>query len=365
MTTQPENAAPRARDLGVATGMMKPGALNKITDVPGVAVGHATVREGSVNTGVTVVLPAGGNLFARKLVAAAYVHNGFGKTCGLVQVAELGTLETPIALTNTLCVGRMADALVGYTLEQCAADGTKALSINPVVGECNDCDINDIRTRSLCEKHLREAVANARPDFAEGAVGAGTGTTCFGLKGGIGSASRLVRIGDETYTVGVLVQSNYGSTVDLVLDGAPLGKRILAEQAAATAAGADAPATATEDQGSIMTVVATDLPASSRQLERIIRRAGVGIARTGAYTGHGSGEVMVGFTTANRRDSVGGAEVRTYRVMEEDQINLAFKAVAEATHEAIVNSMLAAPAVPGLDGRVFHSLAEYVPRLLG
>ncbi len=364
MTDRKGVTPPRARELGLAWGDMEPGALDKITDVPGVTVGHATVHEGDVHTGVTVVLPGGGNPFARKLVAASYVHNGFGKSCGLVQIDELGLIETPIALTNTLCVGRVADALVGHVLDQCAQDGTEALSISPVVGECNDSDINDIRTRTLGRGDLDRAIAGACRDFAEGSVGAGTATRCFGLKGGIGSASRVVRLGDEAYTVGVLVQSNYGSTEDLVLGGVPLGRRILEEQRRAEAAGAEAAAVSHEDRGSIMTVVATDLPVSSRQLKRIVRRAGVGIARTGAYTGHGSGEVMIGFSTANRVDVRDDAPVRTCRVMAEQHINLAFKAVAEATHEAIVNSMLASPATRALDGRTFHSLSEYVPRLL-
>ena len=354
----------RAQDLGIAQGAMEHGPRNKITDVPGVTVGHATVHEGNVHTGVTIVMPGEGNPFARKRVAASYVHNGYGKTCGLVQIDELGLLETPIALTNTLCVGRVADALVGYVLEQCSHDGTEALSISPVVGECNDSDINDIRTRAAGEAELRRAIELAGADFEEGSVGAGAGTRCFGLKGGIGSSSRLVHLGDETFTVGVLVQSNYGSTEDLVLEGAPLGRRILAEQRAAEAAGAQAAAASHEDRGSIMTVIATDLPVSSRQLRRIIRRAGVGIARTGAYTGHGSGEVMIGFSTANPVDVADTSPVRACAVMAEGQINQAFKAVAEATHEAILNSMLASPATRALDGRMFHSLTEYVPRLL-
>ena len=362
----------RIREFGVDVGALPCGPLDKITDVPGVTVGHATLRGGdgpdAVNTGVTVVVPCEDDPFSRKLVAAAYVHNGFGKTCGTVQIEELGTLETPIALTNTLCVGRVADALVGHVLGRCEREGVEALSINPVVGECNDSRLNRIALRAAGAAEFERACAEATRDFEEGAVGAGAGTVCFGLKGGIGSASRIVEVGGHPYTIGVLVQSNFGATVDLVVDGRPLGRdvaRMLAGEDALSSAGSSL--LSDDDRGSIMTIVATDLPLDARQLRRLIRRAGVGIARTGGYTGHGSGEVMIGFTTANRVEPAEGGDrrpatgnaLRHVTVLREELLDPAFKAVAEATHEAILTSMTAAGPARALNGATVHSLAEF------
>ena len=349
----------RIRDFGIIPGVMKTGPLNKITDVPGVMVGHKTIRTEDNKTGVTVILPGPGNVFARKLVAAGYVHNGFGKTCGLLQVEELGTLETPIALTNTLNVGLTADALVEYTIRQCAGDQAEALSVNPVVGECNDSRINRIQRRAVSCQDVMEAFETACRDFEVGDVGAGTGTVCYGLKGGIGSASRVIKIGGIAYTLGALVQSNFGVTEDLVIDGIPAGRRILEEKERRRRM-----ATAEQDQGSIMTVIATDLPLSDRQLRRVIRRAGVGIARTGAYTGHGSGEVMIGFTTAGRQQGQDEPELVTRTCIREDLINPVFKAAAEAVSEAILNSMTAASTTEGLKGEIYYSLSEFLPGLM-
>ncbi len=349
----------RIRGYGICPGRMEPGERNKITDVPGVLVGHCTIKNDKNHTGVTVILPGPGNSFTEKYTAAAYVHNGFGKSAGLIQIGELGTLETPIALTNTLNVGLVWDAVAGYVLEQCEKDGVLAASINPVVGECNDSRINHIRERAVKEEHVRRAIEDAAAEFEEGDVGAGTGTVCYGLKGGIGSASRLVEIAGKTYTVGVLVQSNFGATADFVLDGKAAGEKILAMKEEK-----DRMAEAEQDQGSIMTILATDLPVSSRQLGRIIRRAGVGIARTGSYTGHGSGEIMIGFTTANRVTAGGEDRLRTITMIPEDTINRAFQAAAEATHEAILNSMVCAAAARGIGGEVYYGLAEFLPRIM-
>lgn len=349
----------RIRDYGVTPGVMKTGPYNKITDVPGVLVGHKTIRTEENRTGVTVIVPGPGNIFERKFVAAGYVHNGFGKTCGLVQVEELGTLETPIALTNTLNVGLVADALVEYTVRQCEKDRIEAKSVNPVVGECNDSSINHIQHRAVSFKEVEEAFSSACEDFEEGAVGAGTGTVCYGLKGGIGSASRVIKIGDRDYTLGALVQSNFGATEDLIINGYPAGQKILEEKGKR-----EKMASAEQDKGSIMTVIATDLPLSDRQLKRIIRRAGVGIARTGAYTGHGSGEVMIGFTTANRQQGAEAREIISQTCIREDLINLVFKAAAEAVCEAILNSMTAAEKTEGLNGQVYYSLSEFLPQIM-
>lgn len=344
----------RIRDFGYKVGNLPCGTRNKITDVPGVRVGHWTIDQDRQHTGLTVILPGTDNCFLHKYTASGYVHNGFGKTCGLVQVEELGTLETPIVLTNTLNVGRVADAVVSYMIEETRKNGTEIYSINPVVGECNDSQINDIQNRLMGEKQLKAAIEAAQEEFEEGDVGAGAGTICYGLKGGIGSASRILTIGEHNYTIGILVQTNFGSTIDLTLNGEAIGKEIVAD----TERTKDG--LSTEDRGSIMTILATDLPVSDRQLYRIIRRCGVGIARTGAYSGHGSGEVMIGFTTANRIDTRSEVFFREYRMINEDLINMAFEAAAEATQEAIYNSMSSAKAKAGLDGKQYRSLAQYL-----
>lgn len=349
----------RIRDYNIVPGRMRTGKRNKITDVPGVRVGHSTIKNEGNHTGVTVILPGADNAFVNKYTAASYVHNGFGKSCGLVQIEELGTLETPIALTNTLNVGLVWDALAGYVIRQCQADGVEPASLNPVVGECNDSQINHIQNRAVKEQHVLEAIADAGEDFQEGDVGAGAGTICYGMKGGIGSSSRVIEIEGREYTIGVLVQSNFGSTADFVLNGIAAGEQILKLKK-----DKERMAVSECDKGSIMTILATDLPVSHRQLKRILRRTAVGIARTGAYSGHGSGEVMIGFTTANRIPPSGQGKLLTQTVIHEDVINRAFQAAAEASHEAILNSMVCAGRTVGIKGEQYCSLAEFLPELL-
>ena len=322
--------------MKLSVGRLPHGPRNQITDVPGVRVGHCTVDREDCHTGVTVILPPPANPFTEKLTAAAFVWNGFGKSQGLVQVEELGTLETPIALTNTLNVGKVHDAMVSVMLDWCRRDGVKLTSVNPVVLECNVSSISDIARRPVGEAEVRAAIAAASADFAEGDVGAGRGTICYGMKGGIGSASRQMTLGDETFTLGVLVQSNYGASADFQWAQLPQG---LAEC----------------DRGSIIMVVATDLPLSHRQLRRVIKRASVGMARLGSYVGHGSGEIMVGFTTAPR--AVSGA-FETMRVLREEEINLPFRAVGECCEEAILKSMLCAHAGKTLDGEAVPALSD-------
>ena len=345
----------RIRDFGIIPGRVKTGKRNAITDVPGVLVGHCTVNTEENHTGVTVIIPGPDNAFANHYTAAAYVHNGFGKSAGLVQVEELGTLETPIALTNTLNVGKVWDALVDIVIEQCQNDGLEPMSINPVVGECNDCRINQIQKRAVGEKEVRQAFAAASEEFEEGDVGAGAGTICYGMKGGIGSASRVICIGEKEYTIGVLVQSNFGATEDFILNGEAVGPKILEWKQEKNDMAASE-----EDKGSIMSILATDLPLTSRQLKRILKRTGVGIARTGGYTGHGSGEVMIGFTTANRIPSGCEEELLHLSAIPEHVINRAFLAAAEAEQEAILNSMTAAKQTRGRKGELYYSLAEYL-----
>lgn len=340
----------RISDYGVTIGTLARGKRNKITDVPGVRVGHATIKTDKYRTGCTVILPSEQNVYTHKLVAASFVHNGYGKTMGTIQVDELGTLETPIALTNTLNVGLVADALVEYTVNRCEEEGVFARSVNPVVGECNDASMNTITDRPVKKEHVFEAIAQASTDFEEGGVGAGTGTGCYGFKGGIGSASRVIELNGTPHTVGVLVQSNYGSTADLTINGQRIDPSIL-EKINGTEC----------DKGSIIIVVACDIPLSARQLRRVIKRCSVGIARLGSYIGHGSGEVFIGFSTANviAPDS----EIMTIRCISEDVIDRVFRAVGEAAEEAILNSMVCADEDKDLNGHTVHSLANYLDAL--
>ena len=322
--------------MKMTIGRMPHGPRNLITDVPGVRVGHYTVDEGNVHTGVTVVLPPCHNPFVEKLTAASFVFNGYGKTLGLVQVDELGTLETPIALTNTLNVGKIHDAMVSYMLMLCEKDGIRLTSVNPVVCECNDSRMNEIARRPLEKTELFSAIDSAGADFAQGAVGAGRGTTCYGMKGGIGSASRMMEIDGKNFSMGVLVQSNYGASADFRQVCLPEN---LAES----------------DQGSIILIVATDLPLSARQLKRVLKRTSVGMARLGSYIGHGSGEIAVGFTTAKRARH-GSFETQT--ILREDQMNIPFRAVGECAEEAILQSLWNAEPDRALDGSRIPSLQE-------
>lgn len=337
----------RIRDYGIFIGSHQTGKLNKITDVPGVTVGHCTVDTDEHKTGVTVIMPCRDNMFVNKLTAAAFVHNGFGKTAGIPQIEELGTLETPIALTNTLNVGKVQDAIVEYMVERCKKENVSVRSINPVVGECNDASLNKIEERVIGLNEVLEAIESAEEDFAEGDVGAGKGTSCFGMKGGIGSASRIVTFGGEDYTVGVLVQSNYGRTKNFVLNGAAIGEKLCEKIEEAK-----------RDEGSIMMVIGTDLPVSDRQLKRIIKRAGVGLSRCGSFMGHGSGDIMLGFSTANR---FGKDEENAFvhvKQLNEKLIDEVFEAVGEATEEAVLNSMAMADTVKGYGGNIRYSLTD-------
>ena len=328
----------RFEDLNLRVGEMESGSLRRISDVPGVTVGHCTVSNERHQTGVTVVMPCADDPFERKLPCACYVLNGFGKSLGLMQIEELGQLETPIALTNTLNVGKVHDALVSYMISLCQWDGIHLTSVNPVVCECNDSRISDIVRRPIGEKEVFAAIASASDVFPQGAVGAGRGTICYGMKGGVGSSSRLLEIDGKTYTLGVLVQSNYGASADFRAACLP---DELAEC----------------DQGSIILIAATDLPLSSRQLKRVLRRASVGMARLGSYIGHGSGEIAVGFTTA-QMETHGSFQTQT--VLREDLMNLPFRAIGECAEEAILQSLWHAGPDHALDGTAIPSLREFL-----
>lgn len=335
---------PHARDLGIAPGILSPGELNAITDVDGVKVGHVTVREGNrFNTGVTVIVPADGNLYQDKLPAAIYVANGYGKLAGLSQVQELGEIETPIALTNTLNVAEGIAALVEWTLARPGNEDVR--SVNAVVGETNDGYLNDIRARALTRDHFIEAIESARAGpVTEGAVGAGTGTVAFGFKGGIGTSSRELPATLGGYVVGVLVQSNFGGvlTVDGVRVGEGLGQYYLK----------DAVTAANIADGSIMIIVATDAPLSDRNLERLAKRAIAGLARTGAAMTNGSGDYVIAFSTNESVRRTNGTTGGEAAELANSAMSPLFQAVAEAAEEAIYNSLLQADDVAGHRGSV-------------
>src|SRR5690554_4300307 len=272
-------------------GLLPTGKNNMITDVPGVTVGHATINSPEeIKTGITAVLPHRGNLFKEKVIAASYVFNGFGKTVGLIQVNELGTIETPIILTNTLSIGVVTDGLIAYMLEQTAEIGDETGTVNPLVLECNDGYLNNIRNIALKKEDVYKAIKSADTIFAQGSIGAGTGMRCLGFKGGIGSASRILKIKNETYTLGVLVNSNFqgNSSSELIIKGRHLGKLINKKPSN------------DHIQGSIVVIIATDLPLSSLQLKRIAKRAEIGIGNTGGYAASGSGDIIIAFSVANK-----------------------------------------------------------------
>ena len=342
----------RARDLGVRCGELTPGPLNAITDVADVHVGHATivrgegplvVGQGPVRTGVTAILPHGGDMFAEKVPAAAEVFNGFGKSIGLVQIAELGQLETPILLTNTLSVGRVADALVGYMIARHPAIGVTTGTVNPVVCECNDGWLNDIGGRHVGEADVRAALASAASGpVPEGNLGAGTGMTCYGFAGGIGTASRRLVAAHGGYTVGALVLANFGRRADLTIAGVPVG-RALAQRDSAPPA---------REQGSVIVVLATDAPLDARQLGRLCRRVPLGLARTGTHGGHGSGDLAIAFSTADRIPHAATPLTRAVTVLNEQSaaLDMLFRAVVETTEEAVINALCMARPLTGRDG---------------
>lgn len=331
---------PRPREAGVVIGVLPPGPLNAITDVEGVLVGQTTlVRGDSIRTGVTAILPHGGNLYRERVPAAVFVINGFGKLVGTTQVAELGELETPILLTCTLCTWRAADAMAAWLLAQPGMEEVR--SINPVVGETNDGYLNAIRARPVTPDDVVAALTSARGGpVAEGSVGAGTGTLTLGWKGGIGTASRRVRSGDSTWTVGVLVQTNFGGNAGLILDGVPVGQLLGRD-------GMERERPSRGPGGSIMIVVATDAPLSDRNLERLASRATIGMGRTGGTAGNGSGDYVVAFSTNVAVRRTAGAAYRTAAEVGNDAMNGLFAGVIEATEEAIINALFAATTTTG------------------
>jgi D-aminopeptidase len=356
---QETNPRPRARDLGLEIGIFPTGQLNAITDVAGVRVGQATLSRGEdIRTGVTAILPHEGNPYRSRVPAAIHVGNGFGKLLGITQVRELGELETPILLTCTLCVWKAADAMVAWMLERPGMETVR--SLNAVVGETNDGGLNDIRARPVTPADVVRALDSASTGpVDEGSVGAGTGTRAFGWKGGIGTSSRVLPDDLGGYTVGVLVQSNFGGI--LTMGGAPVGRElgrysfrevVEGEDTSELEGGLDPD----EGQGSIMMVVATDAPLSDRNLERLAKRAIMGLARTGSFAGNGSGDYVIAFSTAEEVRREAGARVLATVELGNDRMSGLFQGVVEATEEAIYNSLLKATTVTGVDGRTADAL---------
>ena len=359
---------PRARELGwIAEDGLPAGPHNAITDVPGVRVGHGTLVAGAgplrpghgpVRTGVTVVLPHAGNLFRNQVVAAVHTINGYGKPFGFEQVRELGRIEAPIALTSTLNVGLVADALVQYSVRENPEIGISASTVNVLVGECNDGFLNDIQGRHVRAEHVLAAIESAGGGpVAEGALGAGTGTRCFGWKGGIGSASRELPAALGGWTLGALVQSNFGQPADLVIRGVPVGRTLLPP--------AHTPA---PEHGSVMIVLATNAPLDSRELHRLCVRAAAGLARVGSVYGHGSGDFVIAFSTAWRIPThrTPPSAARTVVADEERVLGALFPAVAACVEEAVLNSLCCAATTTGRDGHTAHALPhDAVAALLG
>ncbi len=339
---------PRMREFGIKTGILKPGKLNAITDVEGVKVGHVTLIKGkNIRTGVTAILPHEGNIYQEKVPAAIYAANGYGKLMGYTQVEELGNIETPIILTNTLSVPTAADAVIDYTLS--LPGNEEVFSVNAVVGETNDGWLNDIRGRHVKKEHVLEAIKKAKSGpVEEGCVGAGTGTVCYDYKGGIGTASRVLPESRGGYTVGVLVQTNHGGV--LQINGYPVGiklgryymKRDVEER----------------EEGSCMMVVATDAPLSSRNLKRLAKRALLGIPRTGGFYSGGSGDYAIAFSTAKGLRIAHSSRdlTRKVEILENRHMSPLFLAAAEAAEEAILNSLFKAVDMEGMAGRKIDAL---------
>ena len=345
---------PRARDIGLKIGILPTGPLNSITDVAGVSVGHTTVVRGeNVRTGVTAILPHSGNLFNEKVPGAVYVGNGFGKLAGSTQVNELGEIETPVLLTSTLSVPKVGDFLIDHML---ALPGNENVqSINPVVAETNDGFLNDIRGRHVSRDDVFAALKSAKTGAVEeGSVGAGTGTVAFGWKGGIGTSSRKVPASLGGYTIGVLVQTNFGGV--LSIDGVPVGielAKYFLKDAVGNNPSREKPENATAD-GSVIIVIATDAPLDHRQLRRLAERSMAGLARTGSSMTNGSGDYAIAFSTKNRVNAAD--QLRTVQIIGNDAMSPLFQAVIEATEEAIVNSLFKATAMTGRDKRTVEAL---------
>lgn len=333
-------------------GKLPKGKNNLITDVKGIKVGHKTLDNGKIKTGVTAIIPHSDNIFKEKLICSSYVINGFGKSIGLVQIDELGTLETPIILTNTLSVGTCSTALVKYMLKENEDIGVTTGTVNPVVCECNDGYLNDIRGLHVKEEDVFDAIENAEINFKEGDIGAGTGMSCYQLKGGIGSASRVLKLDDKEYTIGSLVLSNFGLKEDLLVDGIKVGEKILEKESEEL------------EKGSIIIILATDIPMNERQLKRIAKRVPIGLARTGSHIGNGSGDIVIAFSTANRIKHYEDRDIVSIKIINENIIDKVFRGVIECVEEAVISSLLHSEKTIGTSEHKRESLKKYIDYLV-
>lgn len=351
------------------------GRRNLITDVPGVKVGHVTLEDAEryIHTGVTAILPHEGNLFRDKVLAGASVINGFGKSTGLVQVEELGTIEAPILMTNTFGVGTGLNGDIKYMLAQNPDIGTTTGTVNCVVTECNDGSLSDIRGMHLKEEHVLEAIEGAGEDFAEGAVGGGTGMICMGLKGGIGSASRIIACDGGQYTLGAIVMSNFGVKRNLRIDGqrvdmtqrktgqqGTVGQGTNKQNPAQPGTGQPEKVVHPSEKGSVIIVLATDIPLNERQLKRVAKRATVGIARVGSYLGNGSGDIAIAFSNGNRVPHYSDNDILTVKMFHDNAMDKIFEATAEVVEEAVISSLYHGEAMRGIRNRKVHGLREYL-----
>ncbi|MGL4796777.1 MAG: P1 family peptidase [Paraclostridium sp.] len=336
------------KDFNLNIGSIKKGPKNLITDVCGVKVGHVTLKDGKIQTGVTAILPHEGNLFKEKVMASSSVINGFGKSMGLVQIEELGNIETPIIMTNTLGIGTAATGLIRYMLAQNEDIGDTTGTVNCTVVECNDGYLNDIRGLHVKEEHVFEAIQKASSDFEEGSVGAGTGMSCYQLKGGIGSSSRLITLDDKEYTVGALVLSNFGLKHDLIVDGRKLGKEIETKESMEL------------EKGSIIMILATDIPLNERQLKRICKRTTISLGRTGSYLGNGSGDIAIAFTTSNKIKHYEESDLISIGCINENKIDMVFRAVVECVEESVLSSMIHSKDTVGRDEHKRESILNYL-----
>ena len=339
-------------NIKLKIGKLQKGKNNLITDVKGVKVGHKTLDNGNIKTGVTAIIPHSDNIFREKLICSSYVINGFGKSVGLVQINELGTLETPIILTNTLSVGTCSTALVKYMLKENDDIGVTTGTVNPVVCECNDGYLNDIRGLHVKEEDVFDAIENAEINFKEGNIGAGTGMSCYQLKGGIGSASRVLKLDDKEYTIGSLVLSNFGLKEDLLVAGIKVGEKILEKESEEL------------EKGSIIIILATDIPMNERQLKRIAKRVPIGLARTGSHIGNGSGDIVIAFSTANRIKHYEDKDIVSIKIINENIIDKIFRGVIECVEEAVISSLLHSEKTIGTSEHKRESLKKYIDYLV-
>lgn len=350
----------RVRQLGLMIGQYRTGKNNAITDVAGVRVGHATVLEGRARTGVTAILPRAGNVFMERAVGSGFVLNGAGEVSGLTQVIEWGLIETPILLTNTLSVGTVSDACVKYMVDKFPGIGSEHDVVIPVVGECDDSWLNDVIGRHVKDAHVYAAIDGAQDGpVAEGAVGAGTGMITCDFKAGIGTSSRKLPPREGGFSVGVLVLSNFGRMNDLRMDGIPVGPMLAPKYAVKMPK-------RERTYGSIIAVVATDAPLLPHQLERLCKRVALGIGRTGSYAAHGSGEIVIGFSTANAVPRVSNKMVYRMKILLDTRMDPLYRAAIEATEESILNSLTMAEPMEGLEGHYAPALPlEEVRQIVG